>query len=456
MAPTKTKQTARRNKPFWPRWIYFTVGIAAIWGGRVVSSDMLMLAGCAMLVWAFFLLLKPEATACADSRKNKWADDPHDSAETDETPQPRPQAACDRAKANGADDHDGLIEQMLDQSRYALLLRPQIASSLERNQFDQVTRALDAGMALVPDGEVVLGQSDEACSDITYSGGEPADMPAGRAVRVRPFFLDRYPLTNRQYYEFVAAGGYEKITLWEESILPAMLDFVDRTGHAGPRYWKNGCYLKGQENHPVVGISWYEALAYAGWVGKRLPTDAEWVKAGCWPVTISKTNRFQRRYPWGEMIDRKRANLWGSGPKKIVDVDKFEDGVSVGGVYQLIGNVWEWTSDDFRPQQILPQDATLEVQLKGIHGGAFDTYFDNQATCLFQSGESALARRHNIGFRLAISVCDLALASASADDSRTRSPHHPGAAGEDNPAAENIATPADDASEEVGAEEVSV
>jgi iron(II)-dependent oxidoreductase len=238
--------------------------------------------------------------------------------------------------------------------------------------------------------------------------GERPSSP-GRVVQVQRFFLDRYPVTNEQYYEFVAAGGYEQVALWEESILPAVLDLVDRTGMPGPRYWRDGCYLPGEEYHPVVGVSWYEAAACARWLGKRLPSDAEWVKAGSWPVAISPSACQQRKYPWGDTMDRRRANLWGAGPEKIVPVHAFAEGVSVGGVYQLVGNVWEWTGGSFRATDHLVGELTLPSPMKSIRGGAFDTYFDNQATCHFGSGENPLSRRHNIGFRCAIGVCDLLL-----------------------------------------------
>ena len=455
MPKNRARQTVRADKPLWSRWFYFALGLAAIWGGRMVSSDVLILAGCVMLVWAFFLLVKSDRTPCADCSKKRLTETPFAADDNEESPDPRPTAACDRAKDDTVDQRDALVQQMLDQSRYALLLRPQIAASLKRNQIEQVVRALDEGMALVPDGEVTLGRSLETSEEIPSSVAASAQSP-GRTVKVQRFFLDRYPVTNRQYYEFVAAGGYEKISLWDESVLPAMLDFVDRTGHAGPRYWKNGCYLKGQENRPIVGICWYEAQAYADWVGKRLPTEAEWVKAGCWPVAISKSGRFQRRYPWGETVDRKRANLWGSGPEKIVDVDKFEEGVSVGGVYQLIGNVWEWNFDDFQSERILPENAILEEPLKGIHGGAFDTYFDNQATCQFQSGENALSRRHNIGFRLAISVCDLALSQTTTADPAAQSLHCENSDGDKSLAADGAISPREDVPSEIGAQEVPV
>ncbi|NQU21671.1 MAG: formylglycine-generating enzyme family protein [Candidatus Nealsonbacteria bacterium] len=325
---------------------------------------------------------------------------PQDAAEVPATPPPR--------KPVDPTDTDGLIEQMLEQGRCTLLLRSQIADTLSNDQFRAALSALEETMALVPDGEVVLGRIDASLDDGRLDDNEIVSA-RGRVIRVERFFLDRYPVTNRQFYEFVISGGYEQMPLWDESIWTAVLDLVDRTGQPGPYYWKNGCYLHGQENHPVVGISWYEAVAYSRWAGKRLPTDAEWVKSGSWPVPLSPTSRVQRKFPWGDSMLENRANLWSVGVGGIVSVDEFPKGVSVGGVYQLIGNVWEWTAGAYRSEDHPNEDVVLPIPMKNIRGGAFDTYFDNQATCQFQSGENPLGRRHNIGFRCAVGVCDLTL-----------------------------------------------
>lgn len=317
-------------------------------------------------------------------------------------------------------DPDTLVRQLLGQGRYALLLRRQLAENLSAEQFERVKEALDEGMALVPDGEVTLMRTFEPPSESLESEDDQAPPQSRRVVRVRHFFLDRYPVTNAQYYQFVAAGGYEQASLWDPTILPAVLDFVDQTGHPGPYYWKHGCYESGREDYPVSGVNWYEACAYARWLGKRLPTDAEWVKAASWPVTLADGSRFQRRFPWGDSMEPRRANLWGQGPGQIVSVDQFASGVSVGGVYQLVGNVWEWTWSDFRPFDTEDGEILLPGPMKSIRGGAFDTYFDSQATCQFQSGERPLARKRNIGFRCALSASDILLqypdTPAAADD----------------------------------------
>jgi gamma-glutamyl hercynylcysteine S-oxide synthase len=366
-------------------------GVFLLNGGLLYGKPLLACGGGAIAIFALYraILLRRKA-----DRENSLLDAARQMAKPKEhvaKPRPAAMALIDPSDSNA------LIAQMLGQGRFALLLRAQLAENLDEQQFGRALAALSEQMALVPDGEVALEESESS-----------------RVVAVQRLFLDRYPVTNREFYEFVSSGGYQQMSLWDESILPAVLDFVDRTDEPGPKYWKDGCYAEDEERHPVVGVSWYEAAAYARWAGKRLPSDAEWVKAGCWPVPLSNTARSQRRYPWGDTMDRSKANLWGSGPGSIVSVDDFSSGVSVGGVYQLIGNVWEWTASGFRgtqlPQEHLPTGGlVLETPLRSIRGGAFDTYFDNQACCQFQSGENPLSRRHNIGFRCAVGVGDVTL-----------------------------------------------
>jgi iron(II)-dependent oxidoreductase len=312
-------------------------------------------------------------------------------------------ASHEEPPASTADEESGdLIEQMLRHGRYALLLRPQIVGNLEPAQVQRAMSLLDESMALVPEGDVVLRASH---LDPSHDGDDAALLE--RAVRVEPLLLDRYPVTNRQYQAFVDAGGYEQISLWDPTVWPGILDFVDSTGHSGPRFWKDGKFPAGEGDHPVVGISWYEASAYARWVGKRLPSDPEWVKAGAWPVDVPGGKPLQRKHPWGDTMDRTQANLWGSGPGKTCSIHECNNGGTVGGVYQLVGNVWEWTTSNFGAWDPALRRLETPSQMKSIRGGAFDTYFDCQANCQFQSGDSPMARKHNIGFRCALGVCDL-------------------------------------------------
>ncbi|MEI8375132.1 MAG: formylglycine-generating enzyme family protein [Planctomycetota bacterium] len=329
----------------------------------------------------------------------------HHSARPAEAPLTLSAPAIATEQPAAPNDTESLVRRMLTQSRHALLLRKQVVGNLHEDQFQETCEQLHAHMALVPEGDVVLGKTDKDAED--ELGGLPSAM-AERRMHVNPLFLDRYTVTNRQYYEFVDAGGYRDMTLWEPKLWAAVLDLVDQTGQPGPAFWQNGRYLPGTEDLPVVGVSWYEAQACARWMGKRLPTDAEWVKAACWPVATGEVAMVQRRFPWGDGLDRSRANLWGSGPNRIVAVTEFPTSASVGGIYQMVGNVWEWSANDFHlsPHQTYGGG---DAPLKSIRGGAFDTYFDNQATCQFESGEYPLSRRHNIGFRCAIGTCDLVL-----------------------------------------------
>jgi iron(II)-dependent oxidoreductase len=307
--------------------------------------------------------------------------------------------------ASFAGSTDAFVEDLLANDRYALLLRAETKQHLSHAQVLRAVHQLDEAMALVPAGRVLLGQLAEQSHSACGNSDVDPKLASRNLVLVEPSYLDRYCVTNEQFQRFVDAGGYEQLEFWHEESLPALLDFVDQSGCPGPRFWSDGQYPNGEQRLPVVGISWFEAWAYARWVGKRLPTDAEWTKAGAWPVESAPGRIAQRRYPWGESFDVRRAHLFGPGPGGPVPVDEFSGGVSVGGIHQLIGNVWEWTSTPLAELG----DPTLHVSesVMSIRGGAFDTYFENHATCHYQSGEQALSRRPNIGFRLALPMRDL-------------------------------------------------
>ncbi|MFQ5561768.1 MAG: formylglycine-generating enzyme family protein, partial [Nitrospinota bacterium] len=128
------------------------------------------------------------------------------------------------------------------------------------------------------------------------------------------FYIDKYEVTNQQYFEF-----------------------VKQTRHPAPSNWKGGRLAEGKETHPVETVTWYDADAYCTWAGGRLPTEAEWEKAARGPDG--------NKYPWGNVFDEKAGNL---SQKKTASVGSMPGDVSFYGVYDFGGNVSEWTSSWYK------------------------------------------------------------------------------------------------------------
>jgi iron(II)-dependent oxidoreductase len=147
-----------------------------------------------------------------------------------------------------------------------------------------------------------------------------------------------------------------------------------------------------------VGICWFEANAYCRWVGKYLPSSAQWQRAASWH-TIKSDGECAQKYPWGDTFDKNLANCWSSGVGQTVPVDHYYNGCTPNGVYQLIGNTWEWLSGRF-VETVQPGQKTSG--LSEIRGGAFDTYLESQLTCQFRTGQPLLCRSANTGFRCVI------------------------------------------------------
>ena len=152
-----------------------------------------------------------------------------------------------------------------------------------------------------------------------------------RVVIDYDYWIDEFLVTNEKYRAFIEADGYENQQYWSDD----GWKWRTEKNIARPEYWSNETWNK--PDHPVVGVSYYEAEAYANWAGKRLPTEQEWEKAA--------RGEDGRQYPWGEEFDKTRCNSSQSGIGKTTPVIQYPNGVSPYGCYDIAGNVWEWCDD---------------------------------------------------------------------------------------------------------------
>lgn len=291
------------------------------------------------------------------------------------------------------------IRRLVRNRQYVNIICPQDGILFDRESLQFAWKAIDHDMAYVPGGTVTL-QGEYATT--SQDGFALVPQTIGTS-NVESIYLDRWCVTNADYERFVEHGGYEDISLWPEQILPSILQFVDRTGKPGPASWENGAPLKGTAGHPVVGVSWYEANAYALWVGKRLPTSAEWQRAGTWGKSGSDSSA-ESKYPWGNSFDPEYANTWASGRHQTVPIHEFPGGNTPNGIRQLIGNVWEWMNTQYLLAATEEITVHMTDPMAEVRGGAFDSYFHSQTTCQCRSAQPLSARINNLGFRCCFSA----------------------------------------------------
>ena len=184
--------------------------------------------------------------------------------------------------------------------------------------------SLEGEMIHIPSGHFIFGtnKKDEIAEALSLGIPKPwyADETPRQKIFLKGFYIDTFEVTNERYKKY-----------------------VDDLGAVSPANWENNDFLEGKNKEPVTWVTWFDAANFCQWAKKMLPTEKQWERA----AKGTKGNE----YPWGNEYQSSIANLSkrAGSKNKPVTVGSFPKSVSKEGVHDLVGNVWEWVADDYRP-----------------------------------------------------------------------------------------------------------
>lgn len=311
-------------------------------------------------------------------------------------------------------------------------LRNRAATMLDRLDADTERPGLDLAKeaywaARIEPGVFSMGDSNGKYGD---------EKPQFAYTIRRPYALARFPVTNRQYLLFVealAGHGTAEAVEAARKLLPLMEQHNQTAEEFRPRYWPGARYRAGEGNHPVVGVTWYAATAFAWWADAwlhalgalaegeqlRLPTEAEWERAAAYPPALSGGNARAGRceYPWGADLTAATGGSITASIQANIDESKIE-GTSVVGIFphgaaacgaeELAGNVWEWCSTPKLDYPFKGEVSTESLYTKNkrasstyvLRGGSWINFRD-YALCAYRAAYVPDYDDGHLGFRLA-------------------------------------------------------
>jgi formylglycine-generating enzyme required for sulfatase activity len=274
------------------------------------------------------------------------------------------------------------------------------------------------GFVEIPTGSFHMG------SDKRRDRQADNDESPQHEVSLPQYYIARYPVTNAQFSAFVEDGGYREQSYWREAKAAGWWDAssgrfkgrLDDEPRDRPYDFGEPFNLS---NHPVVGVSWYEALAFTRWLTERLrtwpgtpDTLARLLRDEKWSVTLPSEAQWEkaargedgRLFPWGNERDPNRANYSDTGVGATSAVGCFPGGISPCGCEEMSGNVWEWCltkwEDSYKKYK---GDNSLEGDVpRVLRGGAFYN-FERDVRCVFREGDDPDLRGSLIGFRVVVS-----------------------------------------------------
>jgi len=244
---------------------------------------------------------------------------------------------------------DGYVYNMVLQHEYqhnetilqTLQLKKGAPYPAPRNTSFRQRTARDPEMVAFDGGRVTIGTNDRSAA---YDNERPQ-----YEIELQPFLIDRDPVTNARYLEFISDNGYQRAEVWSE----AGKRWLAESGAIAPKYWVRD----GEEwitrsmdltrlvepATPVCHVCYYEAEAFARWDNKRLPTEFEWEAAAAWDPSSNES----RNFPWGDSAAGSTFANIDQLAFNTAPVGTYDLNVSPIGCYGMIGDVWEWTSSDF-------------------------------------------------------------------------------------------------------------
>lgn len=214
-------------------------------------------------------------------------------------------------------------------------------------------------MVQVPAGNFQMGSTVEREASLSKTFSIQLNLPAAettpQTISLPQFFIDQTPVTNAEYKKFIDAHPDHAVPQLDYHLAQSFN--WDRTKKTFPA---------GRDLYPVVMVNWRDATAYCAWVGKRLPTEAEWEKAA--------RGTDGRIWPWGNDWDPKKANTVEQNLNDATPVGQFPSGASPYGALDMIGNVWQWTSTLDKPYPYNAADGREDPNAAGLRitrGGAW-------------------------------------------------------------------------------------
>lgn len=244
-------------------------------------------------------------------------------------------------------------------------------------------------MVFIDEGQFWMGAQNISIDERHYDKDAEQDESPVHLIELSSFYISKYPITVTQYLRFVEDEGYENEIYWKNGGFG---------GYKEPDKWDEQLSFP---SRPVVCISWYEASAYASWSGGRLPTEAQWERAA------RGLDKNYKKFIWGnKQPDENTTNFIHSRVGHITPVGIFPENMSLEGVIDLAGNVWEWCMDWYNKdyyqscsEGILNPVGSSNGNARVIRGGAF---FSSQKVlrCSVRNGNDPNIRDDYIGFRI--------------------------------------------------------